>query len=119
MEQKITLAVASARKSLGEYKPLIEYRQGSRILRTEVCEKSPERSAHYVRGEGMVGGNRMARGTTYKLREDAVAVAQAWIDARREEALARYQDFLNHPAERIRDVAWKVLREAQCWGHTS
>lgn len=78
------LATASSRKSLGEYKPLIRYSNG----KTEVCEKSPERAPTW-QGSQMIRGNRYARGTTYKTKEEAIQVAQKIIDIRREDAEAR------------------------------
>ena len=54
-----TPAIASARKSLGVYKPVIKV-----AGRTEVVEQSPDRFARNTR-DGMVTPNRFARGTTY------------------------------------------------------
>jgi hypothetical protein len=79
-------AKASARKSLGEYKPLIIYPNGS----TEVCEKSPERNDRNTKA-GLVKGNRLARGKTYTTKEEAVEAAQNVIDIRRQDALSRIE----------------------------
>ncbi len=104
---------ASARKSLGEFKPLIVYSDGS----TEVCEKSPERSPQYIRGEGMVAGKRYARGTTYTVKADAVAAAQAVIDARLAEAQARLADFEANAPEHLREkLCARVRNEIEAWG---
>ena len=97
----MTIAKASARKSLGEYKPLIVYPNG----KTEVCEQSPERSDRNTK-QGIVPGNRMARGKTYATKEEATAVAQAWIDARRDDAIASYN---KHKTERL-------VPEIELWG---
>lgn len=77
-----TTATASARKSLGEYKPLIKYPNG----RTEVCEQSSERRDTGDVRAGGTKGNRMARGTVYATRAEAVAAAQALIDLRLDDA---------------------------------
>lgn len=91
-------AKASARKSLGEYKPLIVYPSGS----TEVCEKSPERQDRYTK-HGVIKGNKKARGTTYPTKEEAVAAAQRVIDLRLEDAYARKAKFemFGRPTEKI------------------
>ena len=104
-------AKASARKSLGEYKPLIVYPEG----RTEVCEQSPERFDRYTK-QGVIKGQRMARGNTYATREEAIAAAQAVIDARRDEAISRYNKYSNHPLEKIRAMAERVAHEVETWG---
>jgi hypothetical protein len=105
-------AKASARKSLGEFKPLIVYPNGG----TEVCEKSPERTDHYTR-HGIVPGNRYARGTTYKTREEAIAAAQAVIDARRADAERRLALWTsqNHDGRLDKGIA-SVRQEIETWG---
>lgn len=105
-----TAATASARKSLGEYKPLIVYPGG----KTEVCEQSPERRDYNTK-QGMVRGNKMARGKTYATREEAIAVAQEWIEMRREDALRRATEWATIPG-REQGVA-RALAEARLWGH--
>jgi hypothetical protein len=104
-------AKASARKSLGKYKPLIVYPAGN----TEVVEQSPERFTRNTK-LGEIKGNKLARGTTYATREEAIAAAQKLIDLRREDAMVRYNQFLSHPAEHIRASAWKVVAEVRLWG---
>lgn len=107
--------VASARKSLGEYKPLLRYSDGS----TEVCEKSPERSPQYVRGEGMIAGKRYARGTTYATKIEAVTAAQAVIDARKDEAVERYTKHFamtQVPAEMRERMLARNRNEIATWG---
>ena len=109
MTNRITPAVASARKSLGEYKPLIKV--GGR---TEVVEQNPDRFARNTRG-GMVQGNRYARGTTYSNRGDAIAAAQRMIDSRLADAIARHADFtVNQPNYR-----GQCIREILVWGGTA
>lgn len=104
-----TLAVASARKSLGEYKPLIKV--GGR---TEVIEQNPDRFARNTRG-GMVQGSRYARGTTYSNRGDAIAAAQLVIDHRLADALERHADFTaNNP-----NYDGQVIGEILTWGGTA
>lgn len=96
---KNATVTASARKSQGEYKPVIVHTSG----RTEVLQQATVKP--YSRT--LDGKRRLytaeARGTTYATREEALAVAQAHIDrcladalkrraaakARREEAVAR------------------------------
>jgi len=72
-------AVASARKSLGEYKAVIVIKEGTKTLRTQVVEKSPERFDVNTK-HGVVEGNRYARGTTHESREAAIEVAQREIN---------------------------------------
>jgi hypothetical protein len=48
----------------------------------------------------------MARGKTYATKEEATAVAQAWINARRDDAIARYN---KHKTERL-------VPEIELWG---
>ena len=100
-------AKASARKSLGAYKPIIEYPAGS-PNKTEVLEQSVDRFDRNTR-TGMVKGDKFARGNTYLTREEAVAAAQAVIDAR----LAGARDRLARCPERSRH---HVLREVALWG---
>lgn len=107
----MTAARASARKSLGEYKPLIVYPDG----RTEVCEKSPDRVSRNT-PKGMVPGNKYARGTTYMARVDAIAAAQAIIDYRREATEAEYLKWLESDHETIRNSAHRKRAEALLWG---
>lgn len=105
-------ARASARKSLGEWKPLIVYSNGS----TEVCLKSPERQDRHTR-RGVVAGNRHARGTTFPQRNEAVAAAQEVIDARRDEAIDRMRSFLASPnPEARRKGIERVADEIRIWG---
>jgi hypothetical protein len=82
---------ASARKSAGEYKPLLKLPGG----KTKVLEQSLERTGVYCpRLKQYVNQNRMARGNTYATRAEAVAAAQAHIDgeiARLESQLAKYE----------------------------
>lgn len=109
-----TSATASARKSLGEYKPLIVYPDGS----TEVCEQSPERADRHTK-YGVIKGNRKARGTTYKTRAEAIAVAQAWIDARRAEAItrfAKYSAFDKVDPEVLARTLSRIRQEIAMWG---
>jgi hypothetical protein len=98
---------ASARKSLGEYKPLIVYPNG----KTEVCEQSPERATVHTKA-GVIRGNRMARGTTYNTRDEAITAAQTVINNRREEALARAAKFADRES-----FVKRVLQEARLWGY--
>lgn len=102
------VAVATARKSLGVYKPVIAVG-----ARTEVVEQSPDRFARNTR-DGMVTPNSFARGTTYASRDDAVAAAQRMIDSRLADAVARHADFTaNRPAYR-----GQIIREILIWGGT-
>jgi hypothetical protein len=87
-ETLMSAAKASARKSLGEFKPLIVYPDG----KTEVCEQSPDRQERYTK-QGIVRGNRLARGNTYLTKEEAVEAAQIVIDIRREDALRRVKEW--------------------------
>jgi hypothetical protein len=106
----MTVAVkASARKSLGEYKPLIVYPNG----KTEVCEKSPERFDRHTK-HGVIKGNRLARGNTYATREEAIAAAQDFIDIRRNAALSNIEKW-EKIAGRERGVA-AAKKEAELWG---
>ena len=108
----MTAAIASARKSLGEYKPLIVYANGS----TEVCEKSPERAGLHTR-QGYIPGKRMARGTTYANRAEAVVAAQAVIEARRQDAAARLAKYEVSAPEHLREkICADVRRELETWG---
>lgn len=105
----MSAAKASARKSLGDFKPLIVYPGG----KTEVCEQPPERFDRHTKN-GVIPGQRMARGTTYKTREEAVAVAQAWIDLRRADAERRIAEWSLIPGRE--DSVRRVRLEAQLWG---
>lgn len=100
---------ASARKSLGEFKPLIVYPCG----KTEVCEQSPERQERYTKN-GPVKGNRLARGNTYLTREEAVEAAQQVIDIRREHALRRLNEWSVIPGRE--SGVERVRKEAITWG---
>jgi len=102
-------AKASARKSLGEYKPLISYSNGQ----TEVCEKSPERFDKHTK-YGIVKGNRYARGNTYPTREEAILVAQTIIDMRKEDALRRVEKMSNIPG--LEKGVERAKQEARRWG---
>ena len=100
------VAVASARKSLGAYKPIIKV-----AGRSEVVEQNPDRFARNTR-DGMVTPNSFARGTTYASRDDAVAAAQRMIDSRLADAMARHADFTaNRPAYK-----GQIVREILTWG---
>jgi len=94
-------AKASARKSFGEYKPLIQFSDGS----TEVCEKSPERQDRYTK-RGLIPGKRMARGKTYPTREEAVAVAEEIIAMRLAHTEAQFADLLNRPNASASAIAY-------------
>ena len=72
-------AVASARKSLGEYKPLILIKDGTKTIRSQVVEKSVERFDRHTKN-GIIPGNQYARGNTYSSREEAILAAQSEID---------------------------------------
>lgn len=102
-------AKASARKSLGEYKPLIVYPDG----KTEVCEQSPERFGRNTK-TGYVKGNRLARGTTYSSKEEAIEAAQEIINDRREEALARFKEWSAIPGRE--SGVGRARKEAILWG---
>lgn len=106
----MTIAVASARKSLGEFKPLIVLGN-----KTEVCESSPERCDRYTE-RGVIKGSRYARGTTYQTRGEAIAAAQLVIDARLADARERLARFstMNNP-QRDRGIAI-VRNEIIMWG---
>jgi hypothetical protein len=100
---------ASARKSLGEYKPLIVYPSG----KTEVCEKSPDRFDRHTK-HGVIKGNRMARGNTYETKEEAIAAAQHVIDIRRNDALRRIELYSKYPERQ--DSVRRIIEEAKLWG---
>ena len=102
-------AVASARKSLGEFKPLIVYPCG----KTEVCEKSPERQDRHTK-RGVIPGNRLARGNTYGTREEAVLAAQKVLDIRRADAERRVAEW-SKMTGREAGVA-RAKQEAVLWG---
>ena len=72
----IETAQASARKSYGEYKPVVRLPGG----RTRVTEQS------------LV--SKRSRGTLYATRPEAVAAAQRYIDAARADAEARLAKYL-------------------------
>ena len=105
-----TFAKASARKSLGEYKPIIVYPNG----KTEVCEKSPDRFDKYTK-KGVIKGNRMARGNTYETKEQAIDAAQRIIDLRREDALERVNKW-SKISGRESGVE-RAMQEAILWGY--
>lgn len=94
-------AQASARKSNGEYKPMIKV--GSN---TTIVEQNPERFDKHTKF-GVVKGDRYARGTTYSVRADAIAAAQRFIDARLAETLVKFEKF-GQPE--------KMKREITLWG---
>ena len=81
----IHAAQASARKSNGEYKPLVKF-PGNSIRKSLVVEQSPERRAHH-NGHEWVPGNKYARGNVYASREEAVAAAQRYIDLQLQRAV--------------------------------
>lgn len=103
-------ARANARKSLGEYKPVIQFIENGRVKRTQVCEQGLE--FRYT-PDGPECINRFARGATYKNRNDAIAAAQWQIDAR----LARVLETMDkqvragHP-ERAKRFEGEII----CWG---
>ena len=94
-------AKASARKSTGEYKPIVVIGN-----KTTVVEQNPERFDVNTRN-GVVKGNKFARGNTYPTREDAIAAAQRYIDFRLEEATARFNKY----------GVDKIKREMVLWGY--
>lgn len=67
---------ASARKSLGEYKPMIQHASG----RTEIVGKRGY-NEHWIALTNAGETWRWRRGLTFKNREDAVAYAQKHIDS--------------------------------------
>ncbi len=81
---------ASARKSYGEYKPVIIYDNG----RTEICGKKGYVVQEQAQTQFGYSSERtiFQRGKTFKERQDAVDYAQAVIDRRqRERAINQYQ----------------------------
>lgn len=86
-------AIASARKSLGEYKPLILIKDGSKTIRSQVIETSPERLDRNTKS-GIILGNKFARGNTYSTREEAILVAQAEIDFLFEQACQQQREIV-------------------------
>lgn len=66
----------SARKSLGEYKPILQRREGS-LVRTEVLAR-----ASYP-------GHKFARGLMFATREEAVAYAEEVRQQRIDDCIAR------------------------------
>ena len=105
------MPTATARKSLGEFKPLIRYDDGS----TEVCEKSPERAGQHTK-VGYVPGNRMAHGPTYATREEAIVAAQATINARLSDAKNRLAEYeMNAPLHLREKICADVRREVEFW----
>ena len=79
-------ATASARKTNGEYKPLVKFPGNSR-RKSLVVEQSPERR-DFHNGHEWVPGNKYARGNVYASREEAVAAAQRYIDQQLQRAIA-------------------------------
>lgn len=76
---------ASARKSKGKFKPLLEDSNG----KTRVLEQSPERFDRYTK-HGVILGNLFARGAVYSTRAEAVAAAQRYMDRCFDDAYTRY-----------------------------
>ena len=108
------VASASARKSLGEYKPIIKIGN-----RTEVVEQNPDRFDRHTK-RGIIKGNKFARGTTYKNRADAIAAAQRLIDFRREDAEARLAEIIEwatkgNPEKYARGIRY-IQQEVVLWG---
>ena len=66
----------SARKSLGEYKPILQRREG-RLIRTEVLARAS------------CPGNKFARGLVFKTRDEAVAYAAEVKQQRIDDCIAR------------------------------
>lgn len=104
-------AVASARKSKGEYKPIIKYPNG----KTEVVEQNPERFTKYT-PKGEIPGNKYARGNTYTTREEAINAAQNAIDMRLAEAKKRHAKFSEKQKEKSKD---RIQQELALWGEES
>lgn len=74
------MLVPSARKSLGEYKPILSRNEGV-LVRTEVLARAASRN---------IDGNKtFARGLVFKTREEAVAFAQEIKQARINDCLRR------------------------------
>lgn len=111
----MTMSVkASARKSLGEYKPLIVFPDGS----TQIVEQADERQLQYSISERRYfRENKYARGTTYKNREDAINAAQIKIDMNLKEARERLVKFESNAPEHLREkLIASVKREILFWG---
>ncbi|WP_292486517.1 hypothetical protein [Methanohalobium sp.] len=89
-------ASANARKSKGEYKPLIVFTDDQRVSfkKTEVVETSEKRIGVNTKN-GFVAGDRYARGTTYKTRKEAVQAAQAEINNRYQTYKANYDNLVS------------------------
>lgn len=75
----------SARKSQGSYKPVIIHTSG----RTQVLQQAAVKPYSWNDKHTKRRYTADARGTTYATREEALAVAQAFIDKCRDEAMAR------------------------------
>lgn len=107
---------ASARKSLGEYKPLLVFADGS----TKILEQAPERKLQYSRAESRYHiANKMARGMTYTTREEAIVAAEAHIADRIAEARERYEKFEATAPEHLKqNLLASVKREIELWGGT-
>ncbi len=101
-------AVASARKSKNEYKPIIVYPNG----KTEVVEQNPERFGHYTKN-GYIPGNKYARGNTYESKEDAIKAAQNLIDYRLQETINRFNKFSDQQKEKSKNEFESQLK---LWG---
>ena len=86
-------AIASARKSLGEYKPLILIKDGSETIRSQVVEKSSERFDRNTKS-GIILGNKYARGNTYSSKEEAILAAQSEIDFLFEQACLQQREIV-------------------------
>lgn len=82
--EALKLLVPSARKSLGEYKPLLTRREGS-LVRTEVLAKA--------RARNLDGNKTYARGTVFATRKDAIAYAEETKLARIDDCLLRAQKY--------------------------
>lgn len=95
--------IASARKSKGQYKPIVLFPCG----RTLVVEQSPERFGRNTR-TGYIEGQRFARGVTYASREEAIEAAEKYIAWQLAEAIA-HRDRKTIP--RVQDQANVIL-----WG---
>ena len=109
-----TNVIASARKSKGEYKPMIKWPSG----RTEIVEQAEERRPIYNPETGTYHrADKYARGTTYANRSEAIAAAQAEIDHRPAETTKRRDEFAKSPNERIRtEGVERVEREMRLFG---
>lgn len=80
----LKLSSASARKSLGEYKPLLERKEGA-LLRTEILARAAARN---------IDGNKtFARGVVFKTREEAIAYAEEIKQVRINDCLRRARKY--------------------------